>query len=592
MVKVRTLFTPAFTIPVAGLLVFCMAHSALAQSQGVCVLRPGLTPPPVPQTTAQQVADGSATLKEFVLAAKGQFSRRTETPEEALYFGCLTRQDGSHWYAGSVYFVSLSPDGRVFVHSADMSMSGRLLNPLIYGAILQAVGINPADLLADPGSALAAFTAAAAGDGGEFNVPIIPGASGYATVYLSTNFGVPILLLAGFELDESHVAEEELDYGDPAVTAEDVVDRETLKAFVTQAWEWFLTLQKTGDISAASKARVILRDPNGPWRHGSVYLYILDLTTNTVLFHGAFPDLFELRPLVGIARDGITGELILPQVLAAAMSGPEGGFVEYFYDDPTDDTDSPDVPKVGYARRFTGEREREDGITLPIDFVVGSGFYMRAPDIAATGPRTVVGATVLGDAVGGLDVEFSRAIAGRPSSYDWSAVTNANGVFTLTISSPDGVSGYYRARARNAAGDVVGQWHSIPLNRNQRQILELTLDGGMRVVRVEPLAAGKLAIAAEGVPEASGLSPNVPNPFNSATLLTYRVSSPGPVNLMIYNVLGQAVRTLVDASHAAGAYQVRWDARDEGGVLLSTGVYIARLSYPGGVQTQRLLYLK
>ena len=596
MVKVRTLFTPAFMIPVAGLLVFCMAHSALAQSQGVCVLRPGLTPPPVPQTTAQQVADGSATLKEFVMAAKGQFSRRTETPEEALYFGCLTRQDGSHWYAGSVYFVSLSPDGRVFVHSADMSMSGRLLNPLIYGAILQAVGINPADLLADPGSALAAFTAAAAGDGGEFNVPIIPGASGYATVYLSTNFGVPILLLAGFELDESHVAEEELDYGDPAVTAEDVVDRETLKAFVTQAWEWFLTLQKTGDISAASKARVILRDPNGPWRHGSVYLYILDLTTNTVLFHGANPDLLELRPLVGITRDGVTGELILPQVIEAAKSSPEGGFVEYYWDDPADDSDRADVPKVGYARQYTGEFDAGERV-IPINFIIGSGFYGPAAEVG-TGPSTVVEATVMGDAVEGLDVAFARAISGRQSDYAWSTITDAAGLFSLTISGEDGVSGYYRARATNADGEVVGRWSSIPLNEGRRQVLELTLGGGARVVRVDPLgtaepvAAAKPAFAGETLPEASGLAPNSPNPFNSATLITYHMAGPGPVKLVIYNVLGQPVRTLVDESRAAGSYRVKWDARDEGGVLLSTGVYIARLSYPGGVQTQRLLYLK
>ena len=96
----------------------------------------------------------------------------------------------------------------------------------------------------------------------------------------------------------------------------------------------------------------------------------------------------------------------------------------------------------------------------------------------------------------------------------------------------------------------------------------------------------------ETVPEASGLAPNFPNPFNSATLITYHLSSPGPVQLVIYNVLGQPVRTLVNASQAAGTYQIRWDVLDQRGVSLSTGIYIARLSYPGGVQTQRLLYLK
>ena len=39
-------------------------------------------------------------------------------------------------------------------------------------------------------------------------------------------------------------------------------------------------------------------------------------------------------------------------------------------------------------------------------------------------------------------------------------------------------------------------------------------------------------------------------------------------------------------------YQVHWDGRDLHGAELSTGVYLARLHYPGGVQIQRLLYLK
>ena len=60
----------------------------------------------------------------------------------------------------------------------------------------------------------------------------------------------------------------------------------------------------------------------------------------------------------------------------------------------------------------------------------------------------------------------------------------------------------------------------------------------------------------------------------------------------MYNVLGQPVRTLVNEFQAAGSYQVQWDARDQQGASLSSGIYITRLSYPGGVQTRRLLYLK
>ena len=592
--KTRTL--PTYMIPLVGLIVlagiFTNAPPPLAQTDEPCPLPPGVTPPAEPSVTAQQVEDGSASLMDFALAMKNhpELSQVSGSLHRMLHLGCLFRQEGGPYRSGSTYLVQLTPDGRLSAHAKDMSLSGRLLNPLIYGAILQALGINPADLT-DRAAALAAFAAAVAGDGGPFNVPDIPGASGYAAAIISPSFQTPIVLLAGFDLNESHVVEEVIDYGDPTITARDVVDRETLKAFVTQAGERFIEIQKTGDPAAFYKARNAMRDENGPWRHGSVYLYILDLTSNIITFHGAFPDRFEVRPLIATVRDVVTGELILPQVIEAAKSNPEGGFVEYYFDDPTDDTDRADIPKVGYAREFTGELSL-GGRVVPLHFIVGSGFYGRAPDVVPDGPLTQVEATVMGDAVEGLNVAFARSIAGQPADYAYNAVTDANGSLSLTISSADGVSGYYTARASNADGEIVGQWNSIPLNHNQRQVLELTLGGNMKIVRVGPLAASKPVLAAETEVAISGLAPNFPNPFNSATLITYHLSSPGPVQLVIYNVLGQPVRTLVNESQAAGSYQIRWDVLDQRGGSLSTGIYIARLSYPGGVQTQQLLYLK
>ena len=603
-------------LSVVGLLVLSGVFSNAPPALADCPLPPGVTPPEDPRVTAQQVEDGSATLMDFALAVRErsrEYAQGAATVEQGLHIACIIRQEDGIWRSGSTYIVSLTLDGRVYIHAKNMALSGRLLNPVIYGAILFSLGVSPTDLanLASPDPAVAAQafgavlgTLSQEPDGAfDATTPIpglspgIPGASGHAAVYVSPNLGTPILLLAGFDLNESHVVEEEIDYGDPTITARDVVDRETLKTFVTEAGNYFLEILKTGDAAAASRARVALRDPNGPWRHGSVYLYVLDIVSNVITFHAAFPDKYEYRPLVPTVLDAVTGEFILPQVIEAATDNPEGGFVEYYFDDPTDDTDSADIPKVGYAREFAAEIRRADGSTVPADFIVGSGFYGRAP-VFPTEPHTVVEATVIGDAVEGLTVEFARSIAGQPADYTHNAVTDANGSLSLTISSADGVSGYYTARARNADGETVGQWHSIPLNQNQRQVLELTLGGGMTVVRVEPLTASKPVVAAETVlsaetvPEVSGLAPNFPNPFNSATLITYHLSSPGPVQLVIYNVLGQPVRTLVDQSQAAGSYQIRWDVLDQRGVSLSTGIYIARLSYPGGVQTQRLLYLK
>ena len=387
----------ACSLVVASL--FSQVCPAVAQSEGECVLPAGLSPLSNPSVTAQQVEAGSATLEDFLVAVRDQYiglSQNADAPslEKLTYLGCLVRQEGSAYRSGSTFLVLLSPGGRLIWHATAMRFSGRRLDPSIYQTILFSLGVERnilAGLLSpDPGTRNMAFDAAkqtlAQEPDGPFDAttpipglrPGFPGAAGHAAAYDSANLGVPVVLLAGFDIDESHLATEEIDYGDPTVTAMDVVDRDSLKAFVTQAGNYYLELrqQQGGDFL---KAKVALRDENGPWRHGSVYLYILDRISNTILLHAAFPDRFELRPLVATVRDAVTGELILPQVIEAAKSSPDGGFVEYYFDDPTDDTDSADIPKVGYAREFMGQILRTDGVTIPVNIIVGSGFYGRAP---------------------------------------------------------------------------------------------------------------------------------------------------------------------------------------------------------------------
>ena len=367
---------------VIGLLV--LAGPALAQLD--CPLPEGVTPPPPLPVTAQEVEDGSASLADFALAAKEQYesdSRDITPVRQSAYTNCLVRQEGSPWRSGSTYLVLLTPDGRVFVHAKDMSLSGRQLKPVLYGAVLHAVGIDPA-ALADPAAVFpAAFAAAAAGHGGPFDVAALPAASGYANIYFSGNLQLPVILLAGIDLAEPHlvpVSDEDIDYGDPAVAADEVVDRTTLKAFVEAAEGHIIRLLDAGDLSARSKAKIAFRDPNGPWRHGPVYVAVTERASRLILFHGAFPDRFEFRR-GGITRDVGTGELVFEQLIAAAESGPQGGFWLYHFDNPVDDTDSAETPKVGYARMFTYLHRGADGRVSPTDYIINSGFYLTSDGV-------------------------------------------------------------------------------------------------------------------------------------------------------------------------------------------------------------------
>ena len=408
----RTWKTRLSPLPVVGLLVLAGVCSdlrpALAQAQLDCPLPAGVAPPEDPEVTAQAAEDDRTKLADFAGAARTRFiaeSQGITTVEQAAYVGCLVRQEGSAWRYRSTYLVQLTLDGRVFVHAKDMSLSGGLLNPGIYGAIQQALGIPPA-VWANPGA-----LNSVAGAGGAFEVTGVPGASGYASAYFSASLKQPIILLAGFDLGRSHLKEEPIDHLEPAVSARDVVDRATLKAFVTAAGEYFIELQESGDLAASSKARIAFRDPNGPWRHGSVYVAVLQPESRIILFHGGFPDRFELRQ-GGISRDAVTGELIVDQLIAAANSGPEGGFWQYHFDNPADDTDSAEVPKVGYARVFTGNIPLPDGSTIPANFIINSGFYLSSPEVIAARHGTVV-TSVLPQVMRAMTAGTVDAVSGR-----------------------------------------------------------------------------------------------------------------------------------------------------------------------------------
>lgn len=85
--------------------------------------------------------------------------------------------------------------------------------------------------------------------------------------------------------------------------------------------------------------------------------------------------------------------------------------------------------------------------------------------------------------------------------------------------------------------------------------------------------------AVEQIPETLILSPAYPNPFNGHTTIKYGLPENGEVHLVIYNSLGQVVRRLVNEIQKAGYKRVLWDAADDGGKRVSSGVYLYRLEF-------------
>jgi len=90
----------------------------------------------------------------------------------------------------------------------------------------------------------------------------------------------------------------------------------------------------------------------------------------------------------------------------------------------------------------------------------------------------------------------------------------------------------------------------------------------------------------------TALKGNYPNPFNPETTISYSVAQPGRVKLQIFNIKGQLVRTLVDEEHATGHYRRIFDARDNRGRSISSGVYLIRMDAPGYRKTSKMMLMQ
>lgn len=96
----------------------------------------------------------------------------------------------------------------------------------------------------------------------------------------------------------------------------------------------------------------------------------------------------------------------------------------------------------------------------------------------------------------------------------------------------------------------------------------------------------------EEIPTTFGVGRNYPNPFNPSTTIKYEVAKPAMVRLVVYNLLGQAVRTLVSRQIEPGRYSAVWDGRNDAGQGVVSGAYLYRFEAGGVVQTQKMMLVK
>jgi hypothetical protein len=95
-----------------------------------------------------------------------------------------------------------------------------------------------------------------------------------------------------------------------------------------------------------------------------------------------------------------------------------------------------------------------------------------------------------------------------------------------------------------------------------------------------------------GIPEEHYLSQNYPNPFNPTTNISYKLKDAQNVSLIIYDVIGEKVKTLVSQYQSAGQYTITWNGQNDAGYKIKSGIYLYTLRAGDVLESKKMLMLK
>ncbi len=88
------------------------------------------------------------------------------------------------------------------------------------------------------------------------------------------------------------------------------------------------------------------------------------------------------------------------------------------------------------------------------------------------------------------------------------------------------------------------------------------------------------------------LEQNYPNPFNPETKISYQIPKTTKVTLIIYDLLGRKIKTLVNGMQTSGSYDVRWNGTNDSGIKVSSGIFFYQLKTDNFMLTKKMIITK
>jgi hypothetical protein len=169
------------------------------------------------------------------------------------------------------------------------------------------------------------------------------------------------------------------------------------------------------------------------------------------------------------------------------------------------------------------------------------------------------------------------------SALDAAGAVAMNAWIDLDVTAAITGNGTYSFALSGGSSDVVDY-----VSKEGTSPPQLVVVASQAAARAVETARGEVApIRGEMV-----LHANHPNPFSTSTTIHFALPRAASTRLVVYDISGRAVRTLLDGMQEAGDRRVTWDGRDDAGARLGPGLYMVRLEAAGTRLTRKMSLLK
>lgn len=313
------------------------------------------------------------------------------------------------------------------------------------------------------------------------------------------------------------------------------------------------------------------------------------------------------------------------------LSNPGGGTLEYFLD--LDNTDG--IQRIETSGLLCDKREFMPGQNLDIQLTLGnadesgqsiSDLWLDIP----TGVAWTMASHLAGGEYGLLRLDLDGS---TPNQIHWHGETSdgqgvippgdlATGTVQIEIADTfagnctmpwsinTDIDGDLLMRTRTVGWMTVSATYGL-IRTNETDVIELAFDGNGQIGQTRQTIitigdnTGALTeipvtvhyVEPSDAPDDSPAAPHLalrcaPNPFNPSTTVHWNIPEAGMVDMGVYNLRGQRVRTLENGVFEAGSHNTCWDGQNDQGHTLGSGVYFIRISNSARSMYSKVLLLK